>query len=577
MSRADGPTGSRSSLHPTVKITPPRVPAGQVSRDRLLATLDDSSDDTVVLLSAPAGAGKTHLLAEWAANRRDPTAWVTLDHADNDERRFWSALVSALRGCAAVPAAIPLARAGLPGTRSLDVAYVTAIAEAIHPAPVTLILDDIHELTDPLSLQGLGDLITYGSPQIRLVLSGRFDPALRLGRLRLDGRLLALRGADLAFTADETELLLGRAGLSLSSEQIRMLQDQTRGWAAGLRLAALAMRTSEPATVLKDLVGTTHTISEYLVGEVLSSLSSDARSLLDATAICTRFTTGLAQRLSGLTEAGSVLAELEATNSLITSFGDGRLWFQVHPLLRAHLQMDLHRFHPEREARLHRAAADWFEGQGQYDQALRQAIAAADQDLCRRVLDRHAVRLLMTGQHALLRSAAAELPPLFQTEPRLALVLADAHLEVGDFEAARRFAEAAAAHWPVPPDPVLTELWILVTGRLNIFGGERIGLGRDPVRPVRTGSRVRGDPETEALVLLARATGAVGDGRDGPSRQLAEAVTVHGRNTGNGYLAARGTALQALAAARTGDRAEVTELSMRASTLVAPQLWRGTA
>ncbi|QDP96709.1 hypothetical protein FOE78_13030 [Microlunatus elymi] len=590
MSRADGSAGGRLSPPPAVKITPPQLPAAQVPRERLLAGLNGAGEDTVVLLSAPAGSGKTQLLAEWAGSRTGPTAWVKVDRADNDEQRFWSAVVSALRSCAPVPTAVPLPRSGVAPSRSLDVTYVTAIAESIageqspqaaDTTPVTLILDDIGELTDPAPLQGLDDLITYAGPQIRLVLSGRIDPALRFGPLRLDDRLLALRGPDLAFTRPETELLLAHSGLNLTDDQVRLLIEQTGGWAAGLRLAVLAMRRSEPAAVLTDLIGSTKTISDYLVGEVLSGLSPRARRLLDRTAVCTRITAGLAGCLTDLPDAGEVLAELESTNSLVTSHGGGRRWFQVHPLLRAHLLMDLRRLHPDLESELHADAAGWFEQQDQPDDALRHAIAGGDPALVAALVERHGIRLLLSGQHALLRSAAGAFTQLFRTDPRSALLLAAAQLDVARADSARHSVEAAAAGWPDRPDPTLADLWQLVNGRLVLAGEHRVAIDH-PLSPrlvaaSRAASADPADPDAEALNVLARATVAAAEGAADRCRELAETVVALGRGVGNGYLTARGLALLAIASAQGGDLASVATLSDRVGSAADPKLWRGTA
>lgn len=562
-------------LQPALKISFPRVPAAQISRARLLDRLEAADQTQLVLVSAPAGHGKTQLLAEWAASRPDRTAWVTIDATDNDDRRLWSVIIQALEGCPAVPDDMALVDGGLPASPSLDADFIAHFTDTVRtlPVPVTLVLDDVHEQTAAAPLAGLAALHTYGAPGLQVVLSGRSDPPLRLERLRVSDRLCELRAADLAFSTGETGDLLERAGLTLRADQVDLLIDQTEGWAAGVRLAALAMRQSGPSTVLTDLVGNTHAISDYLVREVISALKPEARDLLETTCICTQLTAPLAQQLSGQSDAGEVLGLLEQENSLVTSVGEGRRWFRVHPLLRSHLLAQIRRYRPDQETDLHRCASTWFEVNGDRTLAVRHAVLAADPALAERLLAEHAVALIASGDSPVIRMAHRICPEVFLHNSRLAYALAHAQLEVVEIAQAQATVKRAGASWPDHPDAELISLRQLVENQLRWLRGSRLESMVLPAAPPPDGS------SSGAMVLAAMGAGVVAavEGRADDCSALARKVIARGRADGNRHLTARGMSLLVVAAAVRGDLVDMSEWAARTTRLADPMHWRGTS
>ena len=275
------------SLVPPAKIAVPQLPRGLVGRAGLWADLDAAGGADAALVCAPAGYGKTVLLADWAqastgADIGSDTAWVSLDRDDNDPQRLWTAVVAALAGCPSVP---PGSRLHAPWVWRPDAQpeFLAELTDAVQalPRPVRLILDDVHELADPVALHGLQTLLRNRPTGFQLVLSSRFDPPLSLPRLRLAGRLCELRADRLRFSPAETATLLERSGLNLTPAQVDTLHQRTGGWAAGLRLAALALsRTTDRDGFLDQFSGNDSSVADYLTGEILSAVPEDIQEFL---------------------------------------------------------------------------------------------------------------------------------------------------------------------------------------------------------------------------------------------------------------------------------------------------------
>ena len=268
-------------LVPGVKITVPSLPSGFVARAELCAGLDAGAGAELALVCAPAGYGKTLLLADWSRTSTGvDTAWVGVDRDDNDPRRLWAAVVAAIAGCPSVPLSSRLHgrwawRAGA------QPEFLAELAEAVQalPQPLRLILDDVHELVDPVALHGVEILTRIKPATLQLVLSSRLDPPLSLSRLRLRGRLRELRAAQLAFTPAQAAQLLEQSGLRLSPQQVEVLHRRTGGWAAGLRLAARAMEQSaDREAFLTHFSGDDRSVADYLVGEILSEVIARLRA-----------------------------------------------------------------------------------------------------------------------------------------------------------------------------------------------------------------------------------------------------------------------------------------------------------
>jgi LuxR family maltose regulon positive regulatory protein len=570
--------GTRRSGVPRAKTAIPRLSPRYVHRPRLLTALETAAPGQVTAVCAPAGYGKTLLLAEWASRRPDQTAWVSLDRDDNDDHRFWSAVLSALVSCAVVPEGSPLATVGVPQLPSRDPAFLATVVDAIDlvAAPVRLVLDDVHELTASEPRRGLGALVRDRPPGLHLVLAGRTDPPLPLSRMRLAGEVCEIRAEALRFSVQEADAMLAAADVEARPEQVQLLVEQTEGWAAGLRLAALSLReTDDPDRFLTDFVGNGRAISDYLVGEILTRLPEDVLDLLREVSVCDQLSAPLAGALSGRSDAAEVLDSLERDTSLVLSSGQGRIWYRVHPLLRSHLLADLQRRRPDRVLQLHGRAADWYASRGRIVQALAHTRQAGDRTAMALLLHRHTVPLVADGLYGALREALDWLGDRRVAEdPWLSLVAALSDVEVGALAAADAHLARADVVWPAEPGTDLVELRTLVRAR-------RVGMTGDAARMVKAteslSSTTEDPPELAVMGALDRALALLTAGRRDEADVVAVTALTQARELGQRFLVARGlTVLGAVAGVR-GDFRRMSELAERADTEAHGTDWRSTA
>ena len=252
-----------------------------------------------------------------------------------------------------------------------------AAALAAQDPPVTLVLDDLHLLTDPGVLDGLDYVLRNAGPGLRLVVSARMDPLLPLHRYRLAGRLAEIGTGDLAFTVAEAGLLLARHGHTLTPGSLERLTRRTGGWVAGLRLAAISMGTHpDPGQFAEELITDDSALTGYLVQEVLGTQPPAVRDVLLNTSILEQVNAQAARELTGNERAGTILPALAHANGFVQPIGSG--WYRYHPLFAEVLRLTLKRDHPDRLAPLHRAAARWYERNGQLTDAVRHAARASD-------------------------------------------------------------------------------------------------------------------------------------------------------------------------------------------------------
>jgi LuxR family transcriptional regulator, maltose regulon positive regulatory protein len=456
--RASRTPRRRSIERPTVelgrdllatKLTPPRTSLRQVSRPRLFDLLHDGTEQLLTLVSAPAGTGKTTLLASWSSSRRPPgpVAWLSLDAGDNDAARFWAYVLAALCQSGAVPRDGTLRRlAPQPGSnKSFLPLLVSGLTEL--STPVVLVLDDLQDITDATVLHGLELLLRHAPSQLRLVLATRFDPPLPLQRLRVSGRLAQVRAADLAFTVPEAADLLAESQGQpmLSEEEVALLQARTEGWAAGLRLAALSLEGQpDPHRFVTQFAGDDKSIADYLTGEVLDRQPEELRTFLLRTCIVDELTGDLADTLTGGRDGESMLARLERANGFVVGVGSRRSAYRYHPLFAELLRYELRREAPGQVVGLHRSAAGWYAARGLVVNAIRQALMAEEWPYAADLIARHGPSLILRGDAVTLGDLVRRLPAdLVQADPELALLGAADRIVRGDPDAAAAYLSVA--------------------------------------------------------------------------------------------------------------------------------------
>jgi LuxR family maltose regulon positive regulatory protein len=431
--RQDSGQGTRQSgLLLASKVTVPPVPAGTVTRNRLLERLDENAATRLSVVVAPAGWGKTTLLGEWArrAADRDLVAWLTLDEADDEPNRFWTYVVTALRAAAPDLGEGALAALRVPGVDPLDVALPTLLNDlAASGTRHVVVLDDYHLLTDVRIHEAVEFLLAYLPPSLHVVITGRFDPPLPLARMRARGQLTEIRAADLRFTAAEAAGLVTAVGrVDVGAETLDVLVDRTEGWAVGLKLAALTLRGAPDAAIrARQVRGDDRHIVDFLASEVLDRLPADRRDFLVRTAVLDRLCASLCDAVLGSEGSAAVLEELEHADLFVVPLDAHRVWYRYHRLFRDALRRELEAIAPGAAAELLRRAASWYLAAGQVQEAVRALTAAGDLGA--------AGRLLLSAEDAFLEEGAAATylrlgiglgEATIREDPRLAVALAGA-------------------------------------------------------------------------------------------------------------------------------------------------------
>ena len=347
-----------------LRVARPDVPPGFVRRERLDRMLTQGRRRSRNPAECRTGIRQDTWLSQRGPKQDPapgPVAWITADARD-DVQGLWATvlgamtLVDALPRDSAVRSLVPGREFGIP-----EVARIIAELSLL-PAPVVVVLDDLHRVTDPRVLASLTQLLDHQPDQLRLVLLSRAEPALGLGRRRLAGRVTDIHAETLAFTEAESFALCARSGVTLSTGQAAMLWMRTEGWPAGLRLILLGLDTDDIAGGLQRIGGYRHDrlVAGYLVEEVLEQLPPTDRRFLLGTSVVDEINSDLARALTGRPDSQSALDGLVARNALTVRLHDRPDWFRYHPLLRSLLQERLLAEQPDSVPDLHRRAAEWY-------------------------------------------------------------------------------------------------------------------------------------------------------------------------------------------------------------------------
>ncbi|PRY30855.1 LuxR family maltose regulon positive regulatory protein [Pseudosporangium ferrugineum] len=413
----------------------PDRPPFRVSRPRLRDRLR-LSNAPVTMVVGPPGSGKTQLVASWVADEpaAGAVAWITLE---DDDRAcpFWTVVVEALRH-AGLDINPSLATSPVPAPA--DRSFLIRLAAELNRLrrPVTLVLDGVSDLTGTEWAAELEFVLRHTASLLRLVLIGRWDPPMPAHRYRLAGRLLEIRSADLAFTADEAAELLRLHGVQLSPAKLSSLLAHTEGWAAGLRLFAMALQGRQDADDLVDTItGNEATIAEYFFDEVLRAQPAHVRSFLLEVSVLDTFTADLAEAVTGRTDARGILAELERRNAFVQRAAEFSAVYRFHRLFAELLGAQLLCVAPERLRPLHARAATWFAEREQTAEAVGHAVKAADWDAAAAIVVEHRAiaDVLLGGRTGRLGALLNGFPP-DRGAPESALVAAALALADGSFE-----------------------------------------------------------------------------------------------------------------------------------------------
>lgn len=447
------------------KLYVPPFRANGVLRSRLSERLDAGLRSKLILVSAPAGFGKTTMVGEWAAgcNRLEPEvrpAWLSLDEGDSDPARFLAYLVVALRtvaGDIGQGTLDMLQSPQPPPTESMLSALLNEIATL--PQSVVLVLDDYHLVDSEPVDRAVAFVLEHLPPQLHLIIATREDPRLPLARWRARGELTELRAADLRFTATEAAEFLNRVmSLDLSATDVTALEARTEGWIAGLQLAALSIRgRPDAAGFIQAFTGSNRFVLDYLVEEVLERQPQAARSFLLQTSILDTLCGPLCDAVTGQRHGKDTLERLERDNLFVVPLDDDRRWYRYHHLFADVLQAHLLEEQPDQLPTLHTRASRWYEENGSRSDAVRHALLAEDFEWAADLIEL-AGPSVVTGSHtAIWLKWARSLPDeLIRARPVLSVWYAYALLGTGELEAAEaRLTDAERWLEPGPGQPTV--------------------------------------------------------------------------------------------------------------------------
>ncbi len=538
------------------KLHVPRPQPGFVPRPRLVQTLSQGLARGRVLISAPAGFGKTSLLADWARSGGRPVAWLGLDAGDNDPARFWRYVVAALDQARPGIAERLGPLLGSPAPRSFE-GLVTALINEFADSPgrheVLLVLDDYHLVEAGLVHESVSFLLENLPPGLLLVVSGRADPPLPLARLRARGQLAEMRAAKLRFTAEEAAALLGAAGPVLPDTAVVALTARTEGWAAGLQLAALSLRgRTDAAGFVAAFSGSHRFVLDYLADEVLNRQPGQVRAFLLETSVLERLSGELCDTVTGRTGSQAMLCHIERAGLFLVPLDEVRGWWRYHHLFADLLRARLEQEQPGRVQELHRAAAAWSDEHDLGNDAVRHALAAGDAAWAARLVERYVGSLLRRGEGATLRRWLSVLPAeLLRTRPRLCLAQAFIAVVGGQVEAieqplddAERAFAATGGQPPEPPVGPVGGVLANVPAGIAFLRAELARLRGDAARAVDWDRQALAQLGENDFYLrtLVRASLAAADwlrGQLGQAERGLAGTLAERRAAGEGYLATR--------------------------------------
>ncbi|GAB4201185.1 MAG: LuxR C-terminal-related transcriptional regulator [Roseiflexaceae bacterium] len=562
------------------KLALPPLRSALVERPRLLARLHEGLRGPLTLVSAPAGFGKTTLLASCLRNappearpaHQAQVAWLALDTSDNDPVRFWRYVIAALERQR--PGVGARALRLLPGSADrLSEAALTALINGLAelPRPIVLALDDYHLIDEPLIHAGLTFLLDHMPAPLRLVIASRTTPPLPLERLRVRGQVVELDAASLRFTADEATQLLNRVmGLGLPPEAVGALAERTEGWGAGLLLAALSLRDRpDPEAFIAAFSGAHRTVLDYIAAEVLERQPPAIQRFLLHTAVldrmCAELCDAVTERLeardlrlgdseslqtpspmpsvsSDTPQASSLkpqasqtmLEWLERANLFVVPLDEERRWYRYHQLFGDVLRERLRLRAPELLPELHLRAARWYAGQGLSSEAVEHALAAGDWEMAAPLIAQTGREMLLRSELTTLRHWLDALPPAqLRAHPRLCLMDGWFLVLSGLIDQAEQLlvhVERLAIDPATPPDPELPDEMLMLRMTIGALRGTHTQLEELPDRVI---VRLQQNPFMRSIAALLAGYPPAFRGDIGLATQAFERAAQIGRDSGS--------------------------------------------
>ena len=494
---------------------PPAAERGLITRDRVISPLLDAGDASMALLAAPAGYGKTTVLSQWAETDERQFAWIALDDRYNDPALLIGSIAAALDGIEPLDEAVfaPL-MAPRPDLRNV---VVPRLCEAIHDReqPFVVVLDDLHHLNNPESLQPLAAIAERLPTGSALAITSRQQPELPVGRLRARRLLVELHAHDLAMTLREASAVLEQVGLAVEPEDVERLLEHTEGWPVGIYLAALALQGEDDVTLaIERFYGDDRLVADYLRDEFLAGLTAADLDFLTRTSILDRLSGSLCDTVLERQGSAEILIRLAGSNLLLVPLDRRDQEYRYHALLREMLESKLHRLGDDAEALLHTRASAWYAEHGDVDHAISHAIAAGDLERAGGLIWANTASYVSRGGDATIRRWLDHFTEAqIASSPPLCVALAASYVTRGD--------GVHAEHW-------------------TAVALERLA--------------AKSRPDSRALEATAKLLRATGAARDGVVRMGDDAAAVYAALSGDSPFRSVCCLLEGASAHLSGER-----------------------
>ncbi len=397
----------------TTKLEVPSATEGILERQRLFKLLGNQTPKPLTLISAPAGFGKTTLMASWLEQHKVPAAWLSVDAEDNDPARFLGHIIATISRHIVGFGEAELGLFQTAQTPALEGFLPSLINQLnINKQPLVLVLDDYHYIDQEIVHKVLRFLLEHRPGHFYLAITSRTDPPLPLPRLRVRGQLAEIRENELRFIQQEAEILLNRVlQLDLDAADISVLEERTEGWIAGLQLAALSLQNStDSSEFIQSFAGNDRYIMDYLTEEVLERQSEGRRKFLLQTSILERLNSKLCAAVTGIDNCNEILAELENDHMFIVPLDNRREWYRYHHLFADLLGTQLELSHAPIINDLHNRASRWYAEHGYLNEAIRHALSAENYAQAAEMIEIHGMDIFHQGRISTLLNWFNALP-----------------------------------------------------------------------------------------------------------------------------------------------------------------------
>ncbi len=424
-------------------------PAGNnvVHRSELFEKLNSGLSRKLILVSAPAGYGKTTLISDWISQSKIPAAWLSLDNGDNDPAVFLSYIISGIQSIHKEIGQSALRLLNSPASPSVESITSLLINEVLNiNQNIVLVLDDFHMITSSEVLKLVTYLLDHIPGNIHIVILTRSDPALAVSKLRSQHQLVELRSSDLSFSANDISILFNkRLKLGLSVDDVYSLESKTEGWIAGLQLTALSMQGREDISgFIKDLKGDNRYIMDYLMEEVLKTQTDEIKEFLLQTSILEQMSAPLCNAVLKRNDSQLILETLERSNMFVIPLNKERTWYRYHHLFADLLKQRLLLKSDSRPEKLLNKACDWFEQNGMFEFALKHALVIKNYEKSIQILGEIVESMWENGMHTSILKYCDLIPDhLVKKNPTLCLYFSWILITTGQVQKAEPFLTSA--------------------------------------------------------------------------------------------------------------------------------------